>query len=255
MIEQLLLKNFKCFELQKLKISKLTLLAGLNGMGKSSVLQAILLLRQSYLDGLLPQTGLALNGTLVQMGTAKDVLYEDAQSDEFEISIKWDYNRNARFVIQYHREANVLKIDQNNFNQQIFDRIPFTKDFHYLQAERLGPRTTNEVSDYQVREHRQLGVAGEFAEHFLYMYGSEIIKNTKLYRGDSKNRDLKSQTQSWLHEISPGTELQLEMHTEMDLVNLQYSFVTGKQRSNAYRSTSVGFGITYVLPVIVALLS
>jgi predicted ATPase len=36
---------------------------------------------------------------------------------------------------------------------------------------------------------------------------------------------------------------------------LRYSFVTGEQRSNRYRSTSVGFGITYVLPVLVAVLS
>jgi predicted ATPase len=41
----------------------------------------------------------------------------------------------------------------------------------------------------------------------------------------------------------------------MDLVNLRYSFVTGDQRSNLYRATSVGFGITYVLPVLVAVLS
>ncbi|MGH8532219.1 MAG: AAA family ATPase [Gammaproteobacteria bacterium] len=61
--------------------------------------------------------------------------------------------------------------------------------------------------------------------------------------------------ESWLQEISPGTELHVEMHSEMDLVNLRYSFVTGEQRSNRYRSTSVGFGITYVLPVLVAVLS
>jgi predicted ATPase len=63
-----------CFESQKLQMGNLTLFAGLNGMGKSSVIQALLLLRQSYLDGLLPETGLELNGSLVQMGAAKDVL-------------------------------------------------------------------------------------------------------------------------------------------------------------------------------------
>jgi len=41
----------------------------------------------------------------------------------------------------------------------------------------------------------------------------------------------------------------------MDLVSLQYSFTSGKMVSNAYRSTNVGFGITYTLPVLVALLS
>jgi len=41
----------------------------------------------------------------------------------------------------------------------------------------------------------------------------------------------------------------------MDVVNLEYSFVTGKFLSAKYRATNVGFGITYTLPVLVALLS
>lgn len=39
MITELRLKNFKCFEKLELRIAHLTLLAGLNGMGKSSVIQ------------------------------------------------------------------------------------------------------------------------------------------------------------------------------------------------------------------------
>lgn len=255
MIKRLFLRNFKCFESQSLDLSKLTILAGLNGMGKSSVLQALLLVRQSYLDGLLPDTGLELNGTLVQMGTAQDVLYEDAQSDEFEIAITWDDGGTAKFVLQYHREANVLMIDPTSLDVDLFNRMPFIDGFHYLQAERLGPRTTNAVSDYQVRAHRQIGTAGEFAGHFLHVYSAETVKDVKLRRIESGPSDLRSQVQAWLHEITPGTELHVSMHPEMDIVNLRYSFVTGKERSNRYRSTSVGFGITYVLPVLVAVLS
>ncbi len=59
MIRTLRLHNFKCFENQDLAFSPLTLLSGLNGTGKSSVLQALLLLRQSYQQGLLPHKGLA----------------------------------------------------------------------------------------------------------------------------------------------------------------------------------------------------
>ncbi len=51
MIGQLRLYNFKCFEEQLLDFGHLTLLSGLNGMGKSSVMQALLLLRQSYQQG------------------------------------------------------------------------------------------------------------------------------------------------------------------------------------------------------------
>jgi predicted ATPase len=236
-------------------MSDLTLLSGVNGMGKSSVLQAILLLRQSYLDGLLPGTGLELNGSLVRLGTAQDVFFADAEGNDFEIGVTWREGPHARFVLEYHRDADVLKINSESIDQDAFARTPFTDAFHYLQAERLGPRTTNAVSEFQVREHRQMGTAGEFAEHFLDVYGAENISAKSLLHAGSKFSDLRSQVQAWLHEISPGTEIHLTMHPEMDIVNLRYSFVTGDQRSNRFRSTSVGFGITYALPILVALLS
>jgi predicted ATPase len=254
-IRRIFLRNFKCFEKQDFATPRLTLLTGLNGMGKSSVLQSLLLLRQSYLDGLLPATGLGLNGSLVQMGTAQDVLFEDAQTDEFEIGITWEDETSANFVLAYHREADVLRIDPASVDRDAFTKVPFTDGFHYLQAERIGPRTTNVVSDHQVREHRQIGRAGEYAEHFLYIYGDDDVADQVLRHGNQELTDLRSQVQAWLHEISPGTEIHLAMHPEMDVVNLRYSFVTGSQRSNRYRSTSVGFGITYAMPILVAVLS
>jgi len=255
MIEAITLRNFKCFESQELQLNKLTLLAGLNGMGKSSVIQSLLLLRQSYLDGFLPDTGMELNGSLVQMGTAQDVLYEDAQEDEFEITIKWDFDATATFVAKYDREADVLSVSSSGLARGTFEATPFTDSFHYLKAERLGPRNTNVISDYQVRKHRQLGTAGEYAEHFLAVYGDEQLHNPILSHQLSEATTLKSQVQAWLNEVSPGAEIHVEPHPEMDVVNLRYSFVTGEERSQKYRSTSVGFGITYVLPVLVATLS
>jgi predicted ATPase len=255
MIGRITLKNFKCFESQVLTLGKLSVLAGLNGMGKSSVLQALLLIRQSYITGLLPSMGLALNGTLIRLGTAQDVLYEGALKDEIEIWIGWTDKTTDKFLLQYNREADVLKIDASKVSPSLFDRVLIKDGFHYLQAERLGPRITNEVSEYQVREHRQIGTAGEYCEHFLYLYGAEKVGSAKLRHSGAASDDLKGQVQAWLQEISPGAELKLDMHSEMDIINLRYSFVTGRQRSNAYRPTSVGFGITYALPVLVAVLS
>lgn len=47
MIDRIRMVNFKCFEEQTVSLGHLTVLAGLNGAGKSSVMQALLLLRQS----------------------------------------------------------------------------------------------------------------------------------------------------------------------------------------------------------------
>src|SRR5258708_12247320 len=82
MIQSLELTHFKCFQQQVVVVKPLTLLAGLNSSGKSTILQALLLLRQSYLENLLPSVGLTLNGKLAELGTAKDFLFEEADIPE-----------------------------------------------------------------------------------------------------------------------------------------------------------------------------
>ena len=52
MINNLTIKNFKCFENLSIELSNLNVFAGINSMGKSSVIQAILLLRQAYEMGI-----------------------------------------------------------------------------------------------------------------------------------------------------------------------------------------------------------
>ena len=99
MIRALSLHNFKCFARQSLELGHLTVLAGLNGAGKSSVLQALLLLRQSEEQGLLRHEGLALNGNWVQLGTAADALYEGAEADEFGFALRSEHaEANWRFA-------------------------------------------------------------------------------------------------------------------------------------------------------------
>ena len=50
MLKSLRLRNFKGFKAQELPLRRITLLAGLNSSGKSSVIQALLLLRQIEID-------------------------------------------------------------------------------------------------------------------------------------------------------------------------------------------------------------
>ncbi len=67
MITRLTIKNFKAFQYAELNLTELNLLTGINGVGKSSVLQALLLLRQSR-----SMDGLALKGDLIDIGLGRD---------------------------------------------------------------------------------------------------------------------------------------------------------------------------------------
>jgi predicted ATPase len=253
MIRYLRLSNFKRFENQLLEFRPLTLISGLNSTGKSTVLQSLLLLRQSYKQGLLPKIGLALNGELVSIGTAQDALYESAKDNYIGFEIVWE-NYEGIWNFNYNpdkKEEDVLNLILEPNNSKIYKSNIFSKYFHYLQAERIGPRSFNEMSDYQVRRLRQIGTKGEYTAHFLYIYGDEPIVIPNLSYPQAKSMDLIDQVEAWMREVSPGIRIRIEANSGMGLVTIKYFYGD----SNHYRATNVGFGITYTLSIIVAILS
>ena len=261
MILSLHIRNFKCFENQPFELGNLTLLSGLNGTGKSSVLQSLVMLRQSHQQRFLQNIGLLLNGDLIQLGKAKDVFYEGATSGEFGFSLDFSDQSSANWSFEYDQEADVVRLTSVPMPDSVYQTSLFGDDFHYLTAERTGSRTTFETSDYFVREHKQLGARGEYTPHFLSTFRDEKIVSETLAHPKTKEEkseeatSLKAQVEAWMGDISPGVRIDLTNYAEIDLISLQYTFVIGNQVTNHYRSTNVGFGITYTLPVLVALLS
>jgi predicted ATPase len=261
MISKIRLQNFKKFENQSLDIGVLTLLTGINGMGKSSVLQSLLLLRQSYQQRILEndsyvhpyidEISLALNGDLVRIGTARDALFEDAKQETIEFAITFTDNVEAIWQFGNYISENTVISGISEIVAGTYEHSLFGDNFQYLQAERIGPRTSSAMSDFQASGHRQLGTMGEYTAHFLSIFRDSEIPHPALSHPQAKSLNLLSQVEAWLGEISPGTRISIIDRPGMDLVSLQYSF----GNSGKYRATNVGFGISYTLPVITAILS
>jgi predicted ATPase len=254
MMRSLRLLNFKPFANQFLEFRPLTLLSGLNSTGKSSVLQSLLLLRQSYQQGLLQSVGLALNGDLVRIGMAKDAFCERAQEDYITFEIAWKNDNKGIWNFNYDlekQEADVLNLTSKPTDSEVYQSSLFSNNFHYLHAERIGPRPFNDISDYQVQRLGQLGSRGEYTAHFLLINEDKDIPNNQLSHPMAKSNDLRNQVEAWMREVSPGTRIKINPNTDMGLINLQYFYGD----SNPYRATNVGFGITYTLPIIVAALA
>jgi len=119
MLEVLKIENFKAFRRLEVSLRPLTLLAGVNGVGKSTVIQSLLLLRQSYaswprLEGEMarvflnvPQLfPLVLNGNLIQLGSFQDVLSRNAE--ELTISIALQDNNAPVGLIPFRFDGNTL---------------------------------------------------------------------------------------------------------------------------------------------------
>ena len=81
MLEFIRIQRFKTLMDASFPLAGLNLFSGLNGMGKSSLLQVLLLLRQSYKQNTLFDKGLFLKGDYLALGTGQDVLAEDAEEE------------------------------------------------------------------------------------------------------------------------------------------------------------------------------
>jgi len=82
MISKITLRNFKVFkEKTEFNFSKINLLTGINGRGKSTLLQSLLLFKQS-LEYNENTDKLILNGSCVELGKFDDVMNIDARRDD-----------------------------------------------------------------------------------------------------------------------------------------------------------------------------
>lgn len=265
MIKHLKVKNFKALKLAELELNNLNLFAGLNGMGKSSLLQVLLLLRQSYLQNILQKNELGLNGSLINMGLNHDVYaqYGEEQTIYFELETvdgqKAQWTFSAESIDSLHEDEDVLTSVDSKISDDFFNFSLFKEGFQYLSAERLSPKSSFETSAYQVIKRKQLGNHGEFAIHYLALNKDQplLIPELKHKSVTADDSTLLKNVEAWLTEISPGISLKTQIYPDMDKVRLAFQYDAGRLNviTNEFRPTNVGFGITYILSVIVAILA
>ncbi len=255
MIKIVEIENFKLFKKTKLSLKPLSIFTGLNGTGKSSFIQILLLLRQSHLSGVLP-TGLMLKGDLADLGTGKDIFYQFAGKDDL-LKIKINTESHSFYWhFQYWSDSDVLKIsEKTTYTDSLLTFSLFNQNFQYLNTEHIVPLNTYQKSEYEVIQNGQIGIHGEYAVHYLSEYGLEPVKYPNLIHPSSKSNRLIHNVEAWLKEISPGVKVIVEDIKGVDLIRLSFQYETENGYTNEYKPINVGFGITYVLPVIIALLT
>jgi predicted ATPase len=254
-LSKLSVENFKCFRAISLPFASLSVLAGANSAGKSSLIQALLLLRQSrsihgdafHLDQLV------LNGNLVRLGMSQDVFNSSADKDEIRFRLQWgDITREWSYPY-LARERHLVSTRRTEEPIADLPGAPFGDCFQYLCADRLAPQALYRRT---MRMTTPLGTRGQHAAQVLADRGLLPIEIPEMSQNGARSPSLTHQTEAWLQLVSPGIRLIVDPHPEMDAVRLAYQFVSEKRVvSPEFRPTNVGFGVTYVLPIIIALLT
>ena len=147
MLEEIHLEHFKAFDiLDNLRIKPITILCGTNSCGKSSILQSILLAKQTVESRQLGQR-LQLNGKFVHLGMFENMIFEKNADKEVvlsfsfcwkkdsitEISSKTNFILPIRFILEHFYTEKQLKIASAEF--------VFHYSIAFKLARRRSPRT------------------------------------------------------------------------------------------------------------------
>ncbi|MBC7408075.1 MAG: DUF3696 domain-containing protein [Arcicella sp.] len=271
MIQAIELINFKSIKKNYFPLRNLNILLGLNGQGKSSFIQSILLLRQS---DKLAQGELKLNGGdngLTNIGNTRDALYQYGKDQGLAIGIQFNDKDFYQMQFGYEIDADVFKPknivqDTTNYITENITEPLFSNNFQYLNAQRIEPKLLNVTSSSNVVDSNSIGKYGQYTAHYIELRGNEDIYFENLLHRDSitfddvtnktiVNKTLINQINLWLGEISPGVSVRTQKISP-DYVLLEYDF---KQpnfgNTNKFKPENVGFGISYALHVITALLT
>ncbi|EQC1055766.1 DUF3696 domain-containing protein [Providencia rettgeri] len=255
MITDIHIKNFKSLMDDKFELKKLNVLSGINAAGKSTLCQALLLLKEYFEHYTYSSKTVSLNSDYLSLGTVQDILNKAAQDDELGFSYKlsdsqFDFFIDASTKVRNNNYAHITsKIISDTFQSSIFSKIK------YLTAERLGPRVVQNKNDYSLRVIKDIGSSGQYTNSFLEFYGKEPVSLDNRFHLKSESDQLLHQVELWLKEISPNINLNTNSLINTDFVSIQYQFATKLGYSDPFRATNVGFGVSYILPVIVMCLS
>ncbi len=256
MLEYIGIKRFKTLLDVNFPLNDLNVFSGLNGMGKSSIIQVLLLLRQSYEKNTLVSKGLLLNGDYVHLGTGVDALSISSDADTINFIFKWQVlDKSINFDFGYEKDSDLLPIIDFQGSDKLDLLSLFSNKFRYLSADRLGPQNNHQLSEYHIRDLNSLGNHGEYAVHFIAMNGLNNLEILPLKHKDAVANTLLANIEAWMSEISPGIRIRAIAQPKFNSATLSYSFVQGNETTSEFKPQNVGFGLSYVLPVVTSILS
>lgn len=265
MLSKIHLSSFKCFDTLDLSLGPLTLLTGVNGGGKSSVMQALVLLSQTFSQQEWGRS-LLLEGPELALGNVADVLNQNSARRTLALGIstdeqmvKWSFKAEDRQALSIELEQ--VEVDDKPIPLEVATRwlmpvvdaetssvIKALRSLSWITAERTGPR---ELLPLRVADgHVRVGHHGEMAAGLLYWRGEDEV-NSVLCLPDIPPT-LFHQVRGHMQRFFPGCDLRVSPIDGVSAISLRLRSDT---RADFQRPQNVGFGLTQLFPIIVSLLA
>ncbi|MCX8640198.1 DUF3696 domain-containing protein [Gilliamella sp. B3172] len=268
MLSSIKLKNFKCYQNIDLELKNLNIFCGINSSGKSAIIQSIAMFLQSD-----EVHKLSFDGALVNLGSYNDVFNRFIDEDEsLEIGIGISDNF-YNWKGDNNQECLYLENSDNKELKNIKEKI--NNNYQFIIAERLGPRNNYPSSSSRISKY-WLGIKGEYTAQVLSLlsnsttfeniernedsvalqpiceesapYHHEAFKDPRIHPKENTNVIIRN-IEAWLKEITPDIYISSQYIQEALI-----SYTNFTTEGITYRSIHVGFGLSYVISIITALL-
>lgn len=277
MIKEIELKRLKSFkDSGKLCFSSINLLTGKNGRGKSTVLQSLLLLAQSF-DAEKGIDRLVLNGQFVRLGTFDDVIRRGSGIQIFSIAYKTDDDVDNAIICEFEKDKDDLRsaafheltINGNSKMETVSSEILTTENGEWITAEDRAPlllesgqRTVGTTSD--VMGFRQL-------INIIFISadregGKDSVKTNRPWNrqmgvgihGEYVMNMLEVSTQEerdainkWLSIVLDGGYVRTEANPDNEEIAM---YIDPAGSDKGFKPSNVGFGYSYILSILTAML-
>lgn len=235
------------------KCSKLNLFVGTNSSGKSTFLQALLLLKQRE-----------LNGKYISIGDFREVrnYYMPNNSIRIEMLEKgklkpeWIEFEEDKEKMAY--SVKVPNVEQSSISdavgreQKKSQYLSEKFGFHYLSCHRIG---VNDIYEKNMLSESDFGTDGEYALAYLLKNENKTIDDDLVKKNVDVTNSLLEQVNYWLNYIV-GTTLSIMDLKKTNYLQVKYNNNPANASSEALycRPVNVGSGISYLISIIICCL-
>lgn len=295
MLTDIKFQNYKCLDNQAFFFKGINVFCGYNGRGKSSVIQAILMLSQSIdKSNINSLEKLHLNGALVNLGDLDEIFSDisdptdgsnwkvsfnlgientgDPHDITFGYKLEDDFKIGAmcecvidgedyfdvvggNSVINTNTSTRGLNKQLPNYINQLLSR----QNVHYISANRRGPVKFEEKKEKP--DYYSVGTEGSFTINTMALYPEKVDVRMNVDQQNQQELSLEDAITSWISFIMSGGSVSVQgkntygdIGTQKKSSILSLSFHMQNAQKRFFNSYNVGFGYSYILPIIVSAL-
>jgi len=121
------------------------------------------------------------------------------------------------------------------------------QNIHYIAADRVGPQEFYIKST--LPDFINVGTKGELVANVLLQKKSDLVHENLIFKEKNSSHELEIQTGEWLSRILDTESVKVYVSNKESTRVITLTFGFGQTE---FRPSNIGFGYTYVLPIIVS---